>query len=164
MCIESIASLTNFSKEVDRFQVMDFCNRLIHFLLFFFFGVIANNCVLHFIFFVFVLMWYTFTLSFCRLHFTNCFNGFCDYTRNISCDIYIYIYIEPGKILFWKQKQIKNEECNFFRFKPRFWKKKMRFEIELDIISPASILHTIDQEIVWAHARLLMNFQARFYL
>lgn len=67
-------------------------------------------------------MWYTFTLSFCRLHFTNCFNGFCDYTRNISCDI--YVYIEPGKILFWKQKQVKNEEYNFFVSSLVFEKKK----------------------------------------
>lgn len=41
-------------------------------------------------------------------------------------------------------------KSTIFSFQASFLKKKkkMRFEIELDIISPASILHTIDQEMV----------------
>lgn len=167
MCIESIASLTNFSKEVDRFQVMDFCNRLVHFFLFFFFFFWSNCQQLCTAFHILRL----------------CFNVIHIYAVVLSSSFYklfqwiLWLYAQyfmwyiciyrTGKNIILETKTSQKWRVQFFRFKPRFWKKKkkkMRFEIELDIISPASILHTIDQEMVWAHARLLMNFQARFYL
>lgn len=124
MCIESIASLTNFSKEVDRFQVMDFCNRLVHFFLFFFFFFWSNCQQLCTAFHILRL----------------CFNVIYIYAVVLSSSFYklfqwiLWLYAQyfmwyiciyrTGKNIILETKTSQKWRVQFFRFKPCFWKKK----------------------------------------
>lgn len=125
MCIESIASLTNFSKEVDRFQVMDFCNRLVHFLLSFFF--FWSNCqqlctAFHILRLCFNTIYiYAVVLS---SPFYKLFQWILWLYSQSSCD-YIYIY-RTGKNIILETKTNQKWRVQFFSFQASFLKKKKK--------------------------------------